>query len=240
MIDEQASNNLSVTRLIKQFKREFDRDKIAANVARRRRVTVASVLAEWELNNLYSTTIGTMLHKYIENFYCNKRIEFEGTFEGLGFSEKKKISENLPVLVQYFQNFYKNNSHLLCVKSESVVGDIDDTKICGMMDMLCYNTKTNQLEILDFKTNKKMESDSKWGRLFYPFDDMSEGEVNEYTIQLNCYKHFIEKYTKLKIDKMKLVWLNVINDDYKVVELESIQPKISLMLDRVRTASLFE
>ena len=31
--------------------------------------------------------------------------------------------------------------------------------------------------------------------LFFPFDDMSVGELNEYTIQLNVYKYFIEKYT---------------------------------------------
>ena len=240
LVDGQQTNGPSVTRLLKQFKKEFDKDTAAARVAKRMRTTVEAVLADWALGNLYSTTLGSMLHKYIENFYCNKRIEFEGNFEGLGFDEKKRIAENLPKLIGYFQNFYNDNKELLCIKTEIVLGDLDDTKVCGMSDLLVYNTKTDQLEILDFKTNKKMEKKSPYGDLFYPFDDMSEGEINEYTIQLNTYKYFVEKYTELKIDKLKIVWFNVVNDNYKIFELADIQPQIKLMFDKFKASSLFE
>lgn len=239
LIDGQPSNSPSVTRLLKKFKKEFDKENTAARVAKKTKTTVAHVLAEWEMNNLYSTTMGSMLHKYIENFYCNKRIEFEGSFSGLAFEEKKKISENLPKLIQYFQNFYEDNKHLVCVKNEMVLGDVADTRVCGMMDMLSYNTQTDALEILDFKTNKKMSKTSPWGNLFYPFDDMTEGEINEYTIQLNCYKYFLEKYTSVKIDKLKLVWFNVNNSNYEVIELGDIQPKIKMMMDCFKSSSLF-
>jgi hypothetical protein len=120
-----------------------------------------------------------------------------------------------------------------------VLGDVEDTRVCGMMDMLSYNTQTDALEILDFKTNKKMNKTSPWGNLFYPFDDMTEGEINEYTIQLNCYKYFLEKYTSVKIDKLKIVWFNVANSNYKVIELADIQPKIKAMMDCFKSSSLF-
>lgn len=240
LLDGQPTNSPSVTRLLKKFKREFEKDKQAAKVAKKRNTTVAAVLAEWNINNLYSTTIGSMLHKYIENFYNNKRIEFEGSFDGLGASEKQKISENLPIMIGYFQNFYNDNKNLLCVKSEMVLGDVNDTKVCGMMDMLCYNTTSERFEILDFKTNKKMEKTTRWGNLLYPFDNMTEGEVNEYTIQLNCYKYFIEKYTSVKIDKLKLVWFNTVNENYKIIELSDIQDKIKLMFEHFKSISLFE
>lgn len=239
LLDGLPTNSPSVTRLLKRYKKEFEKEKIAARVAKKQKTTVAHILAEWEMNNLYSTTLGSMLHKYIENFYCNKRIEFDGNFNGLGFEEKKKLSDTLPKLIEYFQNFYNDNKHLVCVKNEMVLGDIDDTKICGMMDMLCYNTNTDCLEILDFKTNKKMEKTSPWGNLFYPFDDMTEGEINEYTIQLNCYKYFLEKYTSCKIDKLKLIWFNINNANYEIIELGDLQPKIKLMLDQFKTSSLF-
>jgi len=158
---------------------------------------------------------------------------------GLGFEEKKKLSETFPKLVEYFQNFYADNKHLVCVKNEMVLGDVEDTRVCGMMDMLCYNTQTDSFEILDFKTNKKMEKTSPWGNLFYPFDDMTEGEINEYTIQLNCYKYFLEKYTSIKIDKLKLIWFNVTNTNYQVIELGDIQSKIKLMMDQFKASSLF-
>jgi hypothetical protein len=239
LIDGQPTNSPSVTKLLKKFKKEFDKDAAAARVAKRMRVSINTVLADWEINNLYSTTIGSMLHKYIENFYCNKRVEFEGKFNGLGFDEKKKIAENLPKLIGYFQNFYNDYSHLLCARNEIVLGDIDDTRVCGMSDMLCYNTQTDELEIIDYKTNKKMEKKSKYGNLLYPFDDVSEGELNEYTIQLNTYKYFVEKSTNLKIGKMRIIWFNVVNDNYKVYELDDIQPKIKLMFDKFKASSLF-
>lgn len=239
LVDGKPTNSPSVTRLLKKFKTEFDKDATAARVAKRLNVSTKQLLADWELNNLYSTTIGSMLHKYIENFYCNKRVEFEGNFKGLGFDEKKQIAENLPKLIGYFQNFYNDYKHLMCVRNEIVLGDIDDTKVCGMSDLLCYNEQTNELEILDFKTNKRMEEKSKYGKLLYPFDDMSAGEINEYTIQLNTYKYFIEKYTNLKIGKLRIIWFNVVNDNYKIYELRDIQPQIEQMFSQFKSASLF-
>lgn len=239
LIDGQPSNSPSVTRLLKLFKKEFDQETAASRVAKRTRTTIAQVLADWDLNRLYSTTLGSMLHKYIENYYANKRVEFEGTFEGLGFDEKKKIKEKLPKLIEYFQNFYKDYSHLVCVKTEIVLGDINDTRVCGMSDMLCYNTQTKEFEILDFKTNKKMKTNSPYGKLLYPFDDMSEGEINEYTIQLNTYKYFIEKHTSLKIGKLRLVWFNTDNENYKVYDLKHIQNKIEHMFLEFKRNSLF-
>ena len=226
-IDGVPTNSLSVTQLIKGYKSKFNQQLVATRVAKKRKCPIDVVLAEWELNNLYSTTLGSMLHKYIENFYANKRLGFEGDFNGLGPVERKKIKANLPILVGHFHNFYAKNRHILCAKSEIVLGDFDGSKVCGMSDLLGYNTETDSFEILDFKTNKRMERRSKWGdRLYAPFDTMYEGEVNEYTIQLNCYKYFIEKYTNLKIDKLKIVWLNVQHEDFELIELEDIQPQI--------------
>ena len=240
LIDGKTSGSPSVTRLLKKFKKEFDKDTAAARVAKRMRVSTKQVLADWELNNLFSTTQGSMLHKYIENYYNNKRVEFEGNFDGLGYDEKKKIAENLPKLISYFQNFYNDYNHLLCIKNEIVLGDIEDTRVCGMSDMLCYNTQTDEWEIIDYKTNKKMEKKSKYGNLLYPFEDMSEGEINEYTIQLNTYKYFVEKHTSLKIGKMRIIWFNVVNDNYCVYNLDDIQLKIKLMFDKFKASALFE
>jgi hypothetical protein len=237
---ESTEHNMSVTRLIKKHKKDFDKQTIAKRVAKRKRVSTDSVLAEWEQNNLYSTTLGSMLHKYIENFYHNRRIEFEGSLQKLGFNEKTKLINVLPKLVEQFQNFYRDNKNLICIKNEMVVGDVDDTKVCGTMDMLCYNTETKCFEILDFKTNKKMEKSSPWGNLFYPFEDMSEGEINEYTIQLNCYKYFIEKYTTLKIEQLKLIWFNVENKNYEIIVLKDIQEQIKKMFNQFTTVSLFQ
>ena len=57
LIDGSPTNRPSVTRLLKKFKKEFEKEKIAARVAKRDNVPVDIVLADWGLNNLYSTTL---------------------------------------------------------------------------------------------------------------------------------------------------------------------------------------
>lgn len=238
-IDGEPTNTLSVTGLLKKFKKKFDKDNIAIKVAKKRNITTETLLAEWENNNLYSTTIGTMLHKYIESFYCNKKPEYDGLTESLKRDDKLKILNNLPILVKYFHDFQQDNKHLECIKSELILGDIEDTKICGTSDLLCYNNLTKQLELLDFKTNKKMETESPYGKLFFPFETMSEGQINEYTIQLNVYKYFLEKYTSLKLNKLKIVWFNVCNSTYKIFNIPDIQKNIHLMFNVIKSDSLF-
>lgn len=238
-IDGILTNTLSVTGLLKKFKKKFDTETISIRVAKKRNITTESLLAEWEDNNLYSTTIGTMLHKYIENYYCDKKSKYEGSFDHLKQDNKLKILENLPILIKYFHDFYQDNKHLECVKSEIILGDMDDTKICGTSDLLCFNSQTKEFELLDFKTNKRMESDSPYGKLFYPFENMSEGQINEYTIQLNVYKYFLEKYTSIRLKKLKIVWFNVNNPSYKIFNIPDIQTSIQLMFNVVKSDSLF-
>ena len=240
LIDGKYSNSPSVTRLLHRFKKPFELDTIAACVARRQKVPTDVIKEEWRLNNLYSTTIGSMLHKYIEGTYINEHLEFKPPFGALGPEEKAKIRKNFPVLVKQFKAFYEASKHLKCLKSEIIVGDLDDTRICGTSDMLVQNKKTGKLEIIDFKTNKKMEAKGKHGNLLYPFDDTSACELAEYTIQLNTYKYIVEKLTDLKIDGLKLVWFNINNPSHKVFELEHIQDKISQMFDRYKAESLFQ
>lgn len=240
LVDGQPTGSFSVTQLLKKFKKPFEKEKIASIVAKRENIPVEVLLDKWQSKNLYSTTIGSILHKYIENYYCNKKTKIDISCQELTTEYKQQILDTLPVLINQFHDFYRDNNNLLCVKNEIVLGDVDDTKICGMSDMLCYNNDTNALEILDFKTNKNMKKTSPYGFLLSPFDGMTEGEINEYTIQLNTYKFFIEKYTNLKIDKLKIVWFNSANANYEVFELADIQPKIIEMFDVLKTNNFFK
>ena len=236
LIDGNPSGSPSVTKVLKQFKKEFDKHSAAERVAKRHRVSTKQVLADWELNNLYSTTLGSMLHKYIENFYANKKIAVDQSLVSsiLKTEQKIELLERLPVLVQYFQQFYSDYSDLICARTELVVGDLDDTRICGMVDLLCYNCATDSYEIVDFKTNKNINTKAKYKtKLKAPFDLMPDCELTHYTIQLNAYKYIIEKYTSIKISGLKIVWLNVNNDTYKVFELGNIQQEITEVFESI-------
>lgn len=239
-IDKQPASKLSVTKAIKRFKKEFDVESNAQRMSRKTNATVEQIKEEWERNRNYSATFGTLVHKYIDCHY--KQQEFiaeEGLLDELTFDEKARLKETLFSVLDQFHSFDKQNSFLTSVANELVVGDLDDTKICGTLDMLVYNKHTNKLEILDFKTNKKMQKHTPFGFLYYPFERFTEGELNEYAIQLNTYQYFIEKYTNLKIEGLKIVWLNANNPSYQIFKLENLQPEIKLMLDKIKADSLF-
>jgi ATP-dependent exoDNAse (exonuclease V) beta subunit len=240
LIDGLPTYAPSVTRLLSRHKPEFDSDAAAAHVAKKERVTPEYIKAKWAENNLYSTTIGTLLHKHIENFYCKTNEKCNVNVDELTFDNKKLLLENLPKLVKQFEDFYKDNPHLEYVRSELILGDVNDTKICGTCDMLVYNKLTNQYDILDFKTNKKMENKSKYKkRLLYPFEHMDACQVNEYTIQLNTYEYFLSKNTSINIGRKVIVWFNANNDTYKAIPVYSIQDKIKEMFRQFKTSSLF-
>ena len=229
LIDGHLAGTLSVTGLIKRFKPVFDVEGASLRVAKRRGVSQDIVKQEWTLKNKFSTTLGSILHKYIENFYANKKIAIEHALvsEHLQTDQKQKLIERLPILVRHFQQFQLFYSHLLCAKTELVVGDLDETRICGMVDLLSYNSLTDSFEIIDFKTNKNINISSKYNSILKaPFEDMPDCELTHYTIQLNSYKYIIEKYTNIKITGLKIVWLNADNDTFKVFELRDIQEKI--------------
>lgn len=182
-----------------------------------------------------------MLHKYAEEHYTNKESKnISNLVENLSFDEKAKLKTSLPILIKQFHNFYQQHKHLVCIKNEFQVGDLEDTKICGTLDMLVLNEQTNELEILDFKTNKRMQLQSKYGNFFHPFDKMPECEITEYTIQLNLYKYFIEKYTSLKVSRLKLIWINALNENYQIFDLQTTTPLIEEMLKRVKLNALFQ
>lgn len=239
-IDGEPSNAPSVTKLLKQHKKPFDADSAAIRVAKREKVTAEYIKAKWAADNLYSTTIGSLLHKYIENFYCNKDDKCDVDVEALTFDNKELLKKNLPILTAQFNSFREKNEHIKHIRSELIIGDIDDTRICGMCDMLAFNPKTNKYEILDFKTNKKIEKENKYGDfLLYPFEHLHAGQFNEYTIQLNTYEYILKKIIpEIEIGRKAIVWFNANNQDYCLMQVPSIQDRIKEMFRLFKTTSL--
>ena len=59
----------SVTGFLSQFKEKFDSERIAKMVAKKQGKTVASVLNEWKKISDTALDLGTLVHKWIEDYY---------------------------------------------------------------------------------------------------------------------------------------------------------------------------
>jgi ATP-dependent exoDNAse (exonuclease V) beta subunit len=233
LINGRPSAEVSVTGLLNLYKPAFEADKWAEIKAKQRSITSAEIKEEWRINNLYATTRGTILHSYIENYYDNKIIPYNSgdVEEELGTELHQKIRDDIVCLVKQFNKFYNDYQHILPIKKELVVGDIDDTRICGMLDMLAYNTKTNKFELYDYKTNKDISYSSKFEKKFYePVSHLDVCEFNTYSLQLAIYKYILETYTDIKISGCYVVWFNVDNENYKVIPLLDLQEEVQNIL----------
>lgn len=234
LVNEQPSAGVSVTGLLNSYKEKFDEAKWAPIKAAKLGISVDEMKRQWKINNLYATHRGTILHNYIENFYNNKIVPYkkEDVEKDLGKEEHDRLREEIQILVKQFKQFNSDTPDILPVKQELVVGDINDTKICGMVDLLAYNTKSNTFEIYDYKTNKEIKFGSKFKKqLLAPLDSFDECEFNVYSLQLNVYKHFIEKYTNIKIEKLNVVWFNIKNESYQLIPLLDMQKEVSIILE---------
>ena len=61
----------SVTEFINQFKEPFDSDYWAKKKAKERGITKKAILLEWKEKRDTSAEMGTIIHKWIEDFYSN-------------------------------------------------------------------------------------------------------------------------------------------------------------------------
>jgi len=236
LIDNKASAKYSVTGLLESLKEPFEKEKWASIKGKEFGLTAEEIMWGWDQKNMYSKVLGTIFHGYAENYYNNKVVPYDKKWvtSQLTPEQHTELRKTLEVLLKQFNNFYNDTKeYLIPVKNELVVGDINNTKICGMVDMLCYNTKKECFEIYDFKTNKEINYSSKFNKKFLaPLDHLEACEFNTYSLQLGLYKKFIEDHTSIKIENLYVLWLNKKNDNYQLIPLLNLNSEIDLVIQK--------
>lgn len=216
--DSYGTDFTSVTTFIGQLEPEKDWDIIAEKAIKGGKhpeyvgKTVEEVRGMWKASADYACEIGTIVHETLEfgwqnkEYYPDERLfeRFPGMKEDYDY-RKEKCRHILKLLKERY----------IPIKNETIVYD-RDWKLCGTIDFLAYNKKTNQVAILDWKTNKKWDFTNKFQRLKKPFDFLDDCNINHYELQLNTYKAILEKHTDIKVGEMRLV--HIPNAEKAVVE----------------------
>ena len=217
----KISNNLakySVSGLIKKFEKPFDSKKIASIVAKKQGSSIEEVLEQWDFSRDYSCHKGSEFHKFVENFLARKQTSIDRDSIKQFFNTRKTfLSENsiqqyCDDLIKSIKNFIKfynwwKQDHIL-LKSEFVIGD-EISSVCGTIDNLSYNKKTNELVIFDYKTNKEIKKNNQYKeKLLTPLDHLDKCEFTKYSLQLSLYSTIVEKITSFSIPKSYIFWVN--------------------------------
>jgi len=119
---------------------------------------------------------------------------------------------------------------MIPIKSELVIGS-PKYMVCGMVDQLFYNLKSGQFEIWDWKTNTKFDTESKYP-LMAPCAHLSQSKLDEYSLQLGCYKLMFQEMTGIEIGNCYLCWFSEDQPTYKVFKCKDLQNEVVTILNQ--------
>lgn len=228
---------VSGTTFIGKYKEKFDSEKMAPKTAVKKKISVEEVLADWEFKGDFSRAKGTLLHNYAENYWFNKvfpvdMAQYDERF-GAGL-----MYERYEACKALFEAFYNDACEsLIPIAAELVIGD-EEIGIAGMVDKLFWNQKMGELQIWDYKTNKEINSFSKFRKkMLHPIAFLPECELVTYSIQTSLYKYIIEKNTNLKLGRSYLVHIHEENERYNIIECTDYTDVVKLMIKHYRDES---
>lgn len=211
-------NTVSGTTFIHKFFPEFDFEKLAPLVARKRGSSVEAIKKEWEDERVKSSNLGTELHKDIEQFFDdenfrNEKIEF-----------------------QHFLDLYKTLNHLELYRTEWRIFD-DVLMVAGTADAV-FKKPDGTFVIFDWKRSKEIKlrgyPDFYTGETQKGFgvcDDIEDCNEQHYCLQLNLYKKILEDhyFGHGFVSEMHFVQLHPNKTSFQQFNVLDMQDKIENM-----------
>jgi hypothetical protein len=225
---------ISGTSFIKKFTKPYDSGYYAERKSNKTGVPIEAIIKQWKLSGDLGKTKGTLIHKYNEDLWQNKvfNIKHPSWILNIPTIEASKYLKNLDILLKYSKNYWNDYKDILIpIKLEPVIGD-DEWNIATMVDKIVYDINNKYFGIVDYKTDKEINFVSKYGNRFLePISHLSECEINKYSIQTEISKRILEKHCNIEISFRKIVWYNVENTNYKIIDCLDVSKEVDLMLE---------
>lgn len=188
----------------------------------------------WNMSKHIGVNRGSYLHKLLEDLELgNKEPNCEDFYDDI----TKKFMESEKVFIEIFpllqvdlvedtfmkmknlgKLFLKENKHLEAIEIERLVGD-EKINLAGTFDRLYYNNDSNEFEIWDFKTDKKIDFFNRYGKL--ALFNLEDCEFNKYSLQTSLYKYIIEKNTPIGLGDSYIVHFSHENNKYDIIKADN-------------------
>lgn len=233
--DSETQFGISVTTLVGKYENPFDEDKIAGIVARRDGIPKAEVLAMWHFDRDFACAKGTHTHAYNEYLWrWNGEVLYdydkEAVIKEFGYDVISPVWDKLKAICTKFYQKFKDK--IIPIGLEQYVCS-KDYDICGAIDFLAYSKKLDEIIIIDYKTNKGINTEAyKNQKMLFPLNHIPDCNFYHYSLQLAIYKYLIEYETGIKVSSKKwLIWMNENNDDYTLYECENLDKEAKDILE---------
>lgn len=229
---------ISTTGLIHQYSNEFDKWGMSANVARKRGVSQLEVLEEWRVENLHSTIKGSMIHEFAQSLWEEKDYIF--TYDDLPECiDKKRLMKELLIMSNQAINFYNDYKDLYELVGCEIYLGVPDYDECGATDMILKNKFSDEILILDFKSNKKIEYES-FGhkKMLIPLNKFEDCNFIHYSLQLSAYSYKLEYMTGIKAKEKLIVYFDFTKENYQIIEPLELNKEVKIIYENRRVKNM--
>ena len=225
---------ISATSLIETYGQEFDSDSVSQMVANKRGISQQEVLNEWKKENEFSCIKGSCIHLKAQSLWMGTNYEIDyNTIDDT--IDKSRLKKEYDIMSKQAINFYNDYKDMYDMIQDEFIVWSKEFDIAGSIDGIMYNKYTQQCCILDFKSNKDLQFESKYHKkMKVPLHKLDDVNGQHYYIQLSIYKYLIEKYTNIKVDETFIVYFNINADNYELIETPYLIKEVELMLDMRR------
>lgn len=229
---------ISATSLIETYGQEFDSDSVSQMVANKRGISQQEVLNEWKKENEFSCIKGSFIHLKAQSLWMGTNYEIDYNTINNNI-DKNRLKKEYDIMSKQAINFYNDYKDMYDMIQDEFIVWSKEFDIAGSIDGIMYNKYTQQCCILDFKSNKDLQFESKYHKkMKVPLHKLDDVNGQHYYIQLSIYKYLIEKYTNIKVDKTFIVYFNINADNYEIIETPYLENEVKLILENRRVKNM--
>ena len=229
---------ISMTKLIHDYSKEFEAEKMAAKKSEKEDKWIQEVLDEWKKENVFSTVKGSHCHLFAQEIWKNHvyEINYSKIEDDI---DKKRLKESFESIKKQATNFYHDYKDILVpIADEFIVGS-DLYDIAGSIDNLFFNVLTHGIVLVDYKTNKEIKYKGfRNATMKVPLQHLQDCNYIHYCIQLNGYQKLFEDKTGLKISEKFIVYFNDQDENYKIIEVENLTKEVNEILENRRVKNM--
>ena len=226
---------ISVTRLIEEYANEFKADEMAERVAIKENKTTRQVLDEWQYKNDFACEKGTTCHEYAQSIWSGKEYN-ELFFDG----SKEFVTAVNKIQTQAKQFKIDYNGILEHLVDEFIIGS-DEFDIASAVDHLFVNKFTGGLVLVDYKTNSYLTGFNKKAyskKMKVPLNNLNDDSLHHYYLQLSIYKYLVEKYAKIEVAEMFIVYMSENIEKYEIIEIPYLKNEVEKILESRRVKNM--
>lgn len=200
-------------------------------------VTPADVLEQWDAESIVGTTRGSYIHNYLENRENRTLDDPElPSLNNLSTTRQIQYYNSIRTAVSicdsYLEFQYEN---LIPVGIECIVGNAE-LGLAGRFDRLYFNKLSNDYEIWDFKTDKKI-STKPFGKETFNLFNLPNTDLHKYSLQTSFYKYMIEQAIPVKLGTSRIVHIDIKNTTYNIINCSDHTELIARIKDEINWAT---